>query len=128
MIKLGHAVNPEVKEKDYLVATTVGDEELVTTNVIKLGDANYLVPAAAGDTDLVTTDVLELGHASVYLDVLATRDDEFVEPNVVNISHTDVAQYMHISSVPKQFSTTTVDHCYSELSVAKPEKMQFSVL
>ena len=122
-IKLGHAVNTDVKEIDYLVVSTTGDEEWVTTNVIKLGGANdYLVPVAIGDKDLVTTDVLELGHASGYLGVLATRDNELVEPNAVNISHTDYAQYMHISPVSTQFSTTTDENCYSELSTAKLER------
>ena len=143
-IKLDTAVNPDVKELDYLVVLATGDEEIVTTNVQKLGHTNdylvplatgntdlvatnvsalghvsdYLVPLATGDKDLVTTNVLELGHASDCLSVLTTRDDKLVKPNQVNIGYSDDAQYMHLS-LSTQLSTATVD--YSGLSAAKPE-------
>ena len=196
-IKLGHTVNPDVKEKDYLVVLAPGEEELVTTNAVKLWHSNdylvplatvdmnlvttnvlalghasdylvpiatndkdlvandvlkldhasnylfpiatgdkdvvandvlklghasdYLVPLATGDKNLVTTNVLELGHASDYLSVLTSRDYELVESNQANIGCSDDVQYMHTSPVSTQFSTTTVDNCYSRLSAAKPE-------
>ena len=172
-IELSHTVNPGVKEKDHLVIFATDDEELVTTNAVKLRDSkDYLIPLATVDMDLVTTnvlalglasdylapiatgdkdlvandvlklgqatsdylvplavgdknlsanDVLELGHASDYLSVLPTKDYELVELNQVNICYSDDAQYVHPSPVSTQLSTTTGDHCYSELSAAKPE-------